>query len=151
MSGTLAQIGAANLGKILIVAGGGGGGAYHANNTECYGGPGGGASGSIGFDENGGWATNSQPGTQTSGYAFGQGGPATDWGSAGGGGLYGGTGVYSGCGPGGSGYIGGVPSFTYNGVTYSPSTSNGSSAVPANENSHNSDGVAKITLVESIN
>ena len=76
-----------------------------------------------------------------SGYAFGQGGSVGDNGGGGGGGLYGGYAIHSQSGSGGSGYIGGVAEFSYKGVTYTPSTTNGGNAVGAH-------GSATITLVE---
>ena len=111
-SGTLAELGSTS--GLLIVAGGGGGAAGGGGLGSSYGigGSGGGESGGAGV----GFASwTSSGGTQTSGYAFGQGQTAiTAWGdwdntyesnAAGGGG-------------GGSGYIGGVPTLTYFGSTY---------------------------------
>jgi hypothetical protein len=103
---------------VYIVAGGGGGAG------ETSGGAGGGTSGVAGSDR-GCW--KSSPGTQTSGYAFGQGqagsiqeddGNAVRSGGGGGGGWYGGgggstcSGYWAGGGAGGSGWIGGVTSGT---------------------------------------
>ena len=142
VSGTLASIGASNISKIHLVAGGGGGGAYYNENNASNGGAGGGwngsgssAGGGSQTAGGGGW-NNGQNGS------FGQGGYSEGMGAAGGGGgLYGGGAAIrtnSNCGAGGgSGYIGGVPSFTYNGITYSPSTSNGQ---------RRGNGYAKITL-----
>ena len=106
VSGVLSTL-SSNTQNILIVAGGGAGGAYGNK-----GGDGGGASGTYNVDV---WDSATFPGTQTSGYAFGQGGPgaantATP-GGGGGGGFYGGYGgMDSGRsavpGAGGSGYIG---------------------------------------------
>lgn len=135
-SGTLAELGSTS--GLLIVAGGGGGaaGGNGLGNSYGIGGTGGGESGGAGV----GFASwTSSGGTQTSGYAFGQGQTAiTAWGDwdntyesnaagGGGGGLYGGsaqtvTGNHrdsASCGGGGgSGYIGGVPTLTYFGATY---------------------------------
>ena len=142
-SGTLAELG--NTSGLLIVAGGGGGAAGGGGLGSSYGigGSGGGESGAAGI----GFASwTSAGGTQTSGYAFGQGQSATsawgDWDSSyesnvaggGGGGLYGGraqtvSGNHrdsSSCGGGGgSGYIGGVPAFTYSGTSYGNGMANG--------------------------
>ena len=137
-SGTLAELGSTS--GLLIVAGGGGGAAGGGGLGTSYGigGSGGGESGGAGV----GFASwTSSGGTQTSGYAFGQGQTATSrWGDwdgtqsyesnaagGGGGGLYGGiaqnvSGEHrdsASCGGGGgSGYIGGVPTLTYFGSTY---------------------------------
>ena len=132
VSGTLASIGKETFDQQgLIVAGGGGG---HGHGSE---GSGGGLSG--------GNSPVASGGTQTSGYAFGQGGPggfASYWGCGGGGGGYyggyGGSGSvnntgYSGAG--GSGWIGGVTSYKNNAAT----TSNGVNG---------GDGYAKITLIQ---
>lgn len=152
MSGTLAQIGASNLSKIFIVAGGGGGG-YSGVDYGRQGGTGG-----TGGGESGGRGTfnywpeeiYSDSGTQTSGYAFGQGqGSPNGWIGAGGGGLYGGLSGrrdvvasnfyhFSG-GGGGSGYIGGVPAITFKRNTYYPSMFNGAK---------NGNGLVQITLVK---
>ena len=142
-SGTLAELG--NTSGLLIVAGGGGGAAGGNGLGSSYGigGTGGGESGGAGV----GFASwTSSGGTQTSGYAFGQGQTAiTAWGDwdntyesnaagGGGGGLYGGsaqtvTGNHrdsASCGGGGgSGYIGGVPAFTYSGTSYGNGMANG--------------------------
>ena len=152
VTGTLVSIGASNLDKIYIVAGGGGGGGE--TNTDGtnykYGGAGGGSSGAnaTGGTYKGYGATQSQGGQGYSGVTtpeaetkgtFGQGGRATSnppsgayYGGGGGGGLYGGGGGSwstdmnkCGGGGGGSGYIGGVPQVTFQGTTYSPSTSQG--------------------------
>ncbi len=142
VTGLLADIGYASFvtqGNGYIVAGGGGSSAYaNPSDSNLAGGSGGGVNGGNGS------AYNATGGTQTSGYAFGQGqtggtnlnSPAGN----GGGGFYGGKTSYSGTGGGGvSGWIGGVPQIEYNGTTYSPSTSNGVNG---------STGKAKITLVE---
>ncbi len=126
VSGLLATIGAANLSKVLIVAGGGKSNASNGGN------------GGSGGDLNGGkGGPNSNPGTQNAGGtgegndgngSFGGGGTTTykEVSGGGGGGLYGGScgGFYQG-GGGGSGYIGGVPTISFKGNTYVPSTSNG--------------------------
>lgn len=111
--------------KGLIVAGGGGSGSMYGSGSG-EGGSGGGLSGG-----NANHYGSYDGGTQSSGYAFGQGGPG------GGGGLFGGNGGTVGAG--GSGYIGGVPEITYDGVTYSPQSTAGVNSGP---------GKAKITLVE---
>ncbi len=102
--------------SILIVAGGGGGARNQANHVSAarwgHGGSGGGYI-AGGAESNYGSTSalttvTGVSGTQTSGYAFGQGGPANG-NSAGGGGYYGGlsgSSPYTGSGGGGSGYIG---------------------------------------------
>lgn len=132
VSGTLAEIGKDIFDqKGLIVAGGGGGG------KNSSGGSGGGISGGNGGE------SAATGGTQTSGYAFGQGEPSiyvstypNDRGG-GGGGYFGGK-AGNVCGGGGSGWIGGVPSITYKGTTYNSSTSNGT---------NNGAGKAKISFI----
>lgn len=137
-TGTLAQIGASNLSQILIVAGGGGGARCdYAQNGGAGGGTSGGSVGSR------------AGGTQTSGYAFGQGGAGANpdrhqnvynGRGGGGGGLYGGYGGIwddsSSAGAGGSGYIGGVENYK----EFTKSTISGV---------NNSTGKATITLVSS--
>ena len=142
-SGTLAELGSTD--GLLIVAGGGGGAAGGGGLGSSYGigGSGGGESGGAGV----GFASwTSSGGTQTSGYAFGQGQTAITWwgdwdntyesntAGGGGGGLYGGYAAdvngnhrdsASRGGGGGSGYIGGVPTLTYFGATYASGMSNG--------------------------
>ena len=139
ITGTLSSIGTSNKSKILIVAGGGGGAYASKYGWTVTGGTGGGTSGGDGSGYGDIWAGGTG-GTQTTGYAFGLGIPGALEYSGGGGGLYGGTrhgtNLYVPSG-GGSGYIDGVPSFTYNGTTYAPSMSNGQS---------NGHGYAKITL-----
>lgn len=130
-SGTLAQLG--NTSGLLIVAGGGGGagaGVDYANEGGI-GGSGGGTTG--GYGQAKGWDPSTykygEPGTQTSGNAFGQGYHGRNgWWAGSGGGLYGGamgTRQVSYGAPGGSGYIGGMPTIKYKGVTYSPATRQG--------------------------
>ena len=141
VTGTLSSIGKTSFvdeGNGLIVAGGGGGSAADMYRGTSYGGgSGGGTSGNSGGSGGAG-------GTQSSGYAFGQGGNAPrTYRGGGGGGFYGG---YAGtddapkvAGGGGSGWIGGVPEFTDAGITYSPSTTNGQ---------RSGNGQAVITLVK---
>lgn len=159
---TGAVLSSTSLSNVLIVAGGGGGGGgsrYFSERGYGSGGSGGGTNGSNGTPAYGNSVADSygRGGTQTSGGqskdgatgSYGKGGDHTGkslGGTGGGGGLYGGgTGQRDGRegdvggGGGGSGYIGGVPTITYKGVTYSPSTSNG-------VNSGN--GSAKITLMK---
>lgn len=153
-SGTLSSLGYSNLSKILIVAGGGGG----AGSGAESGGAGGGTSGSGTNGATGGSQTVGGTSTHYSAASFGQGrnadstysinGGFSSCGGAGGGGLYGGGagGSYGGNamgGAGGSGYIGGVPEFAYDEVTYTPTTSN--DGLSANTN-----GYAKITLIKVI-
>lgn len=103
--------------EILIVAGGGGGAGSSADgNPAGAGGAGGGATGGQGGNAH--WRTGGVGGTQTSGYAFGQGAISSSdskRGPGGGGGYYGGQTHTGGVGDsdnggagGGSGYIGGV-------------------------------------------
>lgn len=145
MTGTLAAIGARNLDKILIVAGGGGG-RYYDSNCNTGGGGGGGITGGTGETDYGyGDFYGGSGGSQTYGYAFGQGQSCGTDAGAGGGGLYGGYAGQTGCGGGGgSGYIGGVPEFTYKGTTYSPVTISGSG------NSGAANGEAAITLIAEV-
>ena len=160
-SGTLAALG--NTSGLLIVAGGGGGGADGDGLTSGgagSGGTGGGTNGGGGIGKVNEWGTAG--GTQSSGYAFGQGETgicawadydgganyACNAAGGGGGGLYGGRvspyannhepSSKSG-GGGGSGYIGGVPTLTYSGATYGSGTSNGQ---------RSGSGYAVITLVK---
>lgn len=103
--------------NLYIVAGGGGGGS-----GKAAGGAGGGTSGGQGGSGSVGPAAG---GTQTSGYAFGQ-GASNGNGGGGGGGLYGGYATsYGAGGGGGSGYIGGVS----NGTTTAGQQSGNGSAV----------------------
>lgn len=131
----------ASLDSRIIVAGGGGGG---GNTTStCVGGVGGGTNGG------GNGSTNYQGkgGTQTAGYAKGQGGNAPQDGAGGGGGLWGGFGSpgYDDGGGGGSGYI--SPNLT------SASTIAGNAAFPntagsGTETGHAASGYARITLID---
>ena len=90
--------------SVLIVAGGGGG----CSDNSYYGGSGGGLTGGDGYDASHEWG---EGGSQTTGYAFGQGQPNQLWQKCGGGGgWYGGyasDGEEHG-GGGGSGWVGGV-------------------------------------------
>lgn len=96
------------LNELLIVSAGGGGGSQETGYIGyCYGGSGGGITGTMGsLNPNrgeGGPGLASAP-TQSSGYAFGAGQPGGGWSGSGGGGYYGGS---EGCGgSGGSSYIG---------------------------------------------
>ena len=138
INGTLKEIGYTEFvtnGKGLIVAGGGGGSFSIHHDIDStykyrgawYGGAGGGFSGG----ENEGYSKPTV-GTQTSagtngGFGYGANGSSANSGNAGaGGGFYGGgiTGQWC-AGSGGSGWIAGVPSILYKGVSYSPSTENG--------------------------
>ncbi|MBQ9243135.1 MAG: hypothetical protein IJ165_07890 [Proteobacteria bacterium] len=132
---------AASLDSRIIVAGGGGGG---GNTTStCVGGVGGGTNG-------GGSGVEKQQGkggTQTAGYAKGQGGHPAQDGGGGGGGYWGGYGSagYDDGGGGGSGYV--SPILT------SASTTAGNAAFPntagsGNETGHATSGYAKITLID---
>lgn len=111
--------------SILLVAGGGGGARWQSNMDHSAarfgnGGAGGGEMGGVGqyrdmtIDEsNTGWDSyKTLPGTQTTGYAFGQGESSEGGQAGGGGGWFGGYGGSKspgiGSGSGGSGYIGGV-------------------------------------------
>ena len=146
VSGVLASL-SERRDEVLIVAGGAGASAFDIDGKDTFGsgvgGAGGGLSGYKGSSE-------VQPGTQTTGYAFGLGGPSITAGSqdaygksGGGAGWYGGhAGRYGGAG--GSGYIGGVPAFTFNGVVYKPTTTTGAGQPPL------SDGAAKITKVSDL-
>ena len=94
-----------NLNSLLIVSGGGGGGGQETGYIGyCYGGSAGGMSGSKGSSNPNRYYAPGNVGTQTSGYAFGQGENSSSWMGSGGSGLHGG---YQGCGGGGaSSYIG---------------------------------------------
>ena len=120
ISGTISQIGMANLSKIYLIAGGGGGSA-NGDGSWCRanGGGGGGLTGNAGYTN----GSSSVAATQTGGYAFGQGTNASgNSGSGGGGGLYGGNTTGKASGGGGSGYIGGVPTVTVKNTNYGPNT-----------------------------
>ena len=165
MDGTLSAIGSGNLASVLLVAGGGGGrDAPSSWDTSTQtGGTGGGASG--GTSTKGSFSAAG--GTQTGGYAFGQGQTgcaiyadrtgdnnyANRCAGGGGGGLYGGYArtdsgsklyeVSYDCGfcggGGGSGYTGGVPELAYRGETYGCGMENGLRA---------GNGCAQITFVK---
>lgn len=109
---------------VFIIAGGGGGG-YRNSGTWLYGGHGGGltSTGGLMYDAKNRLAAA----TQTSGYAYGQGGIDGQkyGGGGGGGGLYGGVGSVYCAGSGGSGYIDGAKALTYKGVEYVPETTTG--------------------------
>jgi len=119
--------------EILIVAGGGGGDKCVDGYGIYGGGYGGGLTGQTAGDGGTGGSQTSAGTSQGAMWAgFGQGsGTKTSAGSnysiegGGGGGLYGGgSGWQDGGGSGGSGFTGGVPAITINGVTYSASMSN---------------------------
>ena len=130
---------------LFIVAGGGGGQGYYSGTYA--GGYGGGVSGGTGAP-----GTSSSSGygaTQTTGYAYGQGGGPRESGAGGGGGYYGGygaenhSGLSTGGGGGGSAYIGGVA----NGSTIA-----GNAAMPTHDGTstmtgNTGNGYAKITLI----
>jgi len=129
--------------EVLLVAGGGGGqGGYIGHYVE--GGSGGGLVGGCVSDSTGG-GTQTSPGTNSStkfGAGFGYGGDGIDGNynyGGGGGGWYGGR-VACGSG-GGSGYIGGVPAFTFSGERYEPATRNGV---------RSGNGYAKITMMKKL-
>lgn len=152
----LVTYGGTNNTGLFIVAGGGGG----AGAEKGAGGTGGGTNGGDGTN-----STDTSPqgmgkgGSQNAGGSntsvisgsYGQGGSgyttsnAGYGGAGGGGGLYGGSGGgpwNGGCpGGGGSGYIGGVPAFTYGGVLYEPGMLNGQ---------WSGNGYAKITFICAI-
>lgn len=160
--GTDIRIGGNTLYHRVIVAGGGGG------SQAYFGGDGGGTSG---IHANSGCGSNAGPGTQTTGYAFGEGGPALRgsdgyYGGAGGGGWYGGYGgqtdhsrVDDMGGSGGSGYVytastvSNYPSgcklnsnyYLTNARTVVGNTSFPNTAGTGNETGHSGDGFAKIT------
>lgn len=140
VSGVLADL-SSNKNKVLIVAGGGGAAATDSIYGTGNGGNGGGLSGSSGSSGAGG--------TQTTGYAFGLGGPCitanvdnnnSNGLSGGGAGWYGGYAGVKG-GGGGSSYIDGCAEFTYMGTTYSPETTTGGG------NDAQTNGTARITFV----
>lgn len=132
--------------NIYIVAGGGGGGTgffgdpYDEENPDSQyfalpsnswdGGGGGGLSGVAGGGGTYSSMQGGSPGTQTSpgnNGSFGRAGThLSPYAGGGGGGWYGGgNGDQESPGGGGSGYIGGVPTITYKGKTYTPSTTSG--------------------------
>lgn len=124
----------ANKDDLLIIAGGGGGGSWH---TYYDRGGSGGNGGGLNAGDSSGYYGSYAGGTQTTGYAFGQ-GCNNGNGAGGGGGLYGGQGGNYASAGGGSGFIDNVPSITINGTTYTPSTTNGGSS---------GNGSAVITLI----
>ncbi|MGN1072667.1 MAG: glycine-rich protein [Bradymonadia bacterium] len=133
--------------SIYVVAGGGGG----SGNNSGGGGDGGGITGGRGKNTGTNSKDEGEGGTQTTGYAFGQGGDGGIYGYAagGGGGWYGGYGgtSYSGNGTpnggGGSGYI--------NTILTNAQTIAGNASMPApagsTETGHTGNGYARITLV----
>ena len=134
--------------SIYVVAGGGGG----SGNNSGGGGDGGGITGGRGKNTGTNSKDEGEGGTQTTGYAFGQGGDGGIYGYAagGGGGWYGGYGgtSYSGNGTpnggGGSGYI--------NTILTNAQTIAGNASMPApagsTETGHTGNGYARITLVK---
>lgn len=143
---------AGNVGACLLIAGGGGGGGQTAS-----GGIGGGYSslnGGVAGDSNTGVPTPTSAGywyyasgnyyiysgvgQGLSGYPVSYNGPSFQLNGGGGGGRYGGsTGQYKG-GTGGSGYIGGLPTITFNGKTYSSGYGG----------TQNGNGKARVTFVD---
>ncbi len=129
LPGTLKDIGIENADKVLIVAGGGGGAQnYTSNSNGCKkGGDGGGLSGEAGNGEMG--AGQQTPSYEDPAIQFGYGGDGNY--AGGGGGWYGGNGATSGgtasnpSGGGGSGYIDGVASFSFDRVFYEAETDAG--------------------------
>ena len=134
--------------SIYVVAGGGGG----SGKNSGGGGDGGGITGGRGKNTGTSSKDEGEGGTQTTGYAFGQGGDGGIYGYAagGGGGWYGGYGgtSYSGNGTpnggGGSGYI--------NTILTNAQTIAGNASMPApagsTETGHTGNGYARITLVK---
>lgn len=129
LPGTLKDIGVENADKVLIVAGGGGGAQkYSSGSNSCIkGGDGGGISGEAGNGSMG--AGQQTPSYEDPGIQFGYGGDGIYAGGGGGwyggnGGTYGGT-ASNATGGGGSGYIDGVASFSYNRVFYEAETETG--------------------------
>lgn len=120
---------------VLIVAGAGGSGKTAGDTSPATG------SGGLGGGLSGGSGTSGAGGTQSGGYAFGKGAPASMDVCGGGAGWYGGHAGALG-GGGGSSYIDGVPEFTFNGVTYTPST------VIGGGREWHTNGAARITLVK---
>lgn len=126
-----------------IIVAGGAGGTEHSQ-SDGSGGSGGGLSGQNAWQA--GMGGQGLGGTQTTGYALGQGGPAleTMHSSGGGGGYYGGFGGASnGNGGGGSGYIGGVSEGQSIGGNASQPTVTGTGT----QNGNSGDGVAKVSLI----
>jgi hypothetical protein len=142
MTGTLAEIGASNIDKILLVAGGSGG-YYYDNDGLCAGGAGGGTEGGSGQGKTDSKVDEYTRGaTQSSGNAFGVGASCSGfYGGGGGGGLYGGRTASTCSGSGGSGYIGGVQTVNLDDKYYWPGISAGGG------NNASADGSATITLM----
>lgn len=132
-----------NRDEVLIVAGGGAGG-YWYNGMRVTG------NGNVGGGLTGGYSYNiNYRGTQTSGYAFGQGGDGWAWQvtnsnrSGGGGGWYGGYGIWAEIGAGGgSGYIGGV----MNGSSIMGSATFRNTGASGTETGHAGNGYARIVI-----
>jgi len=147
-----------NTSSIIIVAGGGGAGFAHGTITDLtlqyYGGSGGGISGTAGMKVSDSTAASGNPGTQSSGFAFGQGGASDITRSEGGGGYYGGY-VYAG----GSGYIGNSSltskyMYCYNCTTSTAAdtmtyTTTNYSATATTNYAKSGNGYAKITFVSN--
>lgn len=129
-----------NRAAVLIVAGGGGAAKTYSdsNGNKFPGGDGGGTSGEGGTNN---YVVVNAAGTQTTGYGFGVGAPATTEQTGSGAGWYGGYSGKNGGGSGGSGYTGGVPAFTYKGASYTPSMTTGGGATG------NNNGSAVLTLM----
>ena len=155
--------------SILIVAGGGGGAMYYNYNStgaKCYGGAGGGESGTSGYKNTVG-TNSSVAGTQTSGAGFGVGGEKAsptgyDHYAGGGAGLYGGYAASSdhasgAGGAGGSGYIGNFlltskAMYCYNCTASSDTATKTISTTCTNKNatekcSKQGNGYAKVTYI----
>lgn len=128
------------LNELLIVSAGGGGGSQEMGYTGyCYGGSGGGITGTVGsLNPNrgeGGPGLASAP-TQSSGYAFGAGQPGGGWSGSGGGGYYGGL---AGCGgSGGSSYIGNPLLVNKSMYCYNCTTSSAEATKTVSTTCHNS-------------
>ena len=159
--------------KILIVSGGGGGATWQENYDEFSagarqgpGGSGGGSNGLLYFQTGiNSWIESTWVnentligGTQTAGFAFGQGASNTG-GSAGGGGFYGGN-TYQRAGAGGSGYIGNplltdkhmtmyATNSDYNNTKFNPYTSitTAASETPTDDTPKAGWGYAKVTFL----
>lgn len=118
-----------------LIAGGAGGSQVYIIANGDTGGRNGGAGGTGGNNGKFGYG-NSHPGSGSQDWNHGCGGGA---GYRGGGASNAAASGISGGGSGGTNWNGGCPTFTYNGTTYSPSSSSGV---------RNGDGLAKITLTE---